>query len=326
MVVERQYDEDMTHFSDDAVDHYLNGIGRIERVSPEEEVHLARLIQRGAVLEETHQRLSIDQPTTWETVAQYLELPLPQLQRQRQQGSHAQRKLINANLRLVVSIAKKYTNRSVPFLDLIQEGNIGLMRATEKFDPEKGYRFSTYATWWIRQGITRAISNQARTIRLPIHVTEKLRRMRQTMRQFIEDHGHRPSEQDLALALAIKTSKIRLLQDVSRLPVSLETPVGSSGDLVLGDLLEDLDASHIQHALTLETLKRDLAQALVHLRPLEQSVLNLRFGLDGEQPGLTLKEVGLMLNLTYERIRQIERDALQKIRRSQHQQVLRQYC
>jgi len=311
--------------SEDSVDNYLNEIGRISRVSAADEVDLARRIQQRLYLEQVLAQLTTDNPgATWEDVAQFLELPMVDLKRALDRGHHAQRKLINANLRLVVSIAKKYVNCQVPFLDLIQEGNIGLMRATEKFDPEKGYRFSTYATWWIRQGITRAIANQARTIRLPIHVMEKIRKMRKAVRQTVEATGRRPTDQELAESLQIKYAKVRAIQEISRLPLSLDTPVNNAGDLCLGDLLEDAQADQFMKEIVVDSLKEDLAKALAHLKPIEQSVLSLRFGLNA-QPAMTLKEVGLRLNLTHERIRQIERDALHKLRRPQHQHILQQY-
>lgn len=316
---------DHAYRSEDSVDNYLNEIGRISRVNAADEVDLARRIQQRLYLEQVLAQLTMDNPgATWEDVAQFLELPLADLRRQLDRGHHAQRKLVNANLRLVVSIAKKYVNCQVPFLDLIQEGNIGLMRATEKFDPEKGYRFSTYATWWIRQGITRAIANQARTIRLPIHVMEKIRKMRKAVRQTVETTGRRPTDQALAESLQMKYAKVRAIQEISRLPLSLDTPVTHAGDLCLGDLLEDAQADQFMKEMAVDSLKEDLAKALAHLKPIEQSVLSLRFGLNG-QPAMTLKEVGLCLSLTHERIRQIERDALHKLRRPQHQNILQQY-
>ncbi len=322
-MAERLQDEEFTSSSDDSVDLYLNAIGRINRVSPEEEIQLARIIQRGLYLETIH--CQSDDPHSWQETAQHLDLTTQEIQRQLRAAKQAQQRLINANLRLVVSIAKKYVQRNVPFLDLIQEGNIGLMRATEKFDPEKGYRFSTYATWWIRQGITRAIANQARTIRLPIHVSEKIRKLRTTTRLMAQEHGRKPTELELAGAAEMKLSKVRQLQQIARLPVSLDLPLGKDGDTCLGDLLEDSHADEYTQSLVTDSLRVDLAKALAQLKPIEQSVLTLRFGLDGS-PGLTLKEVGQALSLTRERIRQIERDAMYKLRCPHYQQVLQQYC
>jgi RNA polymerase primary sigma factor len=302
---------------DDSVDLYLNEIGRISRVTPEEEIQLSRQIQAKIVLEATHATLSetLDRCPTETEVEEATGLTPAKQQRVLRQGRWAQRKLVNANLRLVVSVAKKYLSRGVPFLDLIQEGNIGLMRATEKFDPEKGYRFSTYATWWIRQGITRALANQARTIRLPIHVVDKVRRMKQAIRQFSQEHGRRPNEIELAALLELKVKKLRQLQQAARLPVSLDMPVGTEGDSALGELLEDQHGDEPLEALIHHALKSDLYQGFHQLKPLEQDILTLRYGLNGDT-AYSLAEVGSHYDLTRERIRQIETEALRKLRKT----------
>ncbi|UFP95788.1 RpoD/SigA family RNA polymerase sigma factor [Gloeobacter morelensis] len=313
--------------SDDLVDLYLNEIGRIPRVTPEEEIHLARRIQAKLGIDAAREELLVmrlGRPSAEEDVAAFIGCDPKALIEATRQGLWAQRKLINANLRLVVSIAKKYIGRNVPFLDLIQEGNIGLMRATEKFDPEKGYRFSTYATWWIRQSITRAIANQARTIRLPIHMVEKVRKVRREMRMATLELGRRPSEDELASRLAIKVKKLRTIQEVSRQPVSLDMPVGSEGDISLGEMIEDGTAERPFDELVQKALASELYAAMNVLKPVEREVLALRFGLKGEE-ALTLREVGERFDLTRERIRQIESEALRKLRRSKRKQILEQY-
>jgi RNA polymerase primary sigma factor len=306
---------------DDSVDLYLNEIGRIPRVTPEEEIQLSRQIQAKITLEATHVTLrdTLDRAPTGLELEEATGLTAARQQRILRQGSWAQRKLVNANLRLVVSVAKKYLSRGVPFLDLIQEGNIGLMRATEKFDPEKGYRFSTYATWWIRQGITRALANQARTIRLPIHVVDKVRRMKQAIRLFSQEHGRRPNELELATLMEVKVKKLRQLQQAARLPVSLDMPVGKEGDSVLGELLEDPHGDEPLEALIYHALKTDLYEGLTQLKPLEQDILALRYGLNGDN-AYSLAEVGNHYALTRERIRQIETEALRKLRKT-HQNL-----
>jgi RNA polymerase primary sigma factor len=306
---------------DDSVDLYLNEIGRIPRVTPEEEIQLSRQIQAKMALEANHVTLrdTLDRLPTDTELEEVTGLTPSQQQRIRRQGNWAQRKLVNANLRLVVSVAKKYLSRGVPFLDLIQEGNIGLMRATEKFDPEKGYRFSTYATWWIRQGITRALANQARTIRLPIHVVDKVRRMKQVIRLFSQEHGRRPNELELAALMEVKVKKLRQLQQAARLPVSLDMPVGMEGDSALGELLEDPHGDEPLEALIYHALKADLYAGLTQLKPLEQDILALRYGLNGDN-AYSLAEVGNHYALTRERIRQIETEALRKLRKT-HQNL-----
>jgi RNA polymerase primary sigma factor len=317
---------EVVYRSEDLVDLYLNEIGRVARVTPEDEIRLARLIQTKLKIDAERAELTahLGKPPAEEEVAASLKITAQSLIESVRQGLWAQRRLINANLRLVVSIAKKYLGRNVPFLDLIQEGNIGLMRATEKFDPEKGYRFSTYATWWIRQGITRAIANQARTIRLPIHIVEKVRKLRRATRMAIQELGRLPSDQELAERLEIKVKKVRSLQEVSREPVSLDLPVGKDGDIALGDLIEDGQTEQALNAMVHRALRSEIIGALSSLKPIEREVLALRFGLDGEE-ARTLQDVGVLFNLTRERIRQIESDAIKSLRRSKYRQILQQY-
>ncbi len=309
----------------DSVDSYLNEIGRVPRVDYQEEITLSRQVQAMLVLEEARAQLAeqLNVQLSWEQLANHLGQEIAHLRQTLRLGKQAQQQLIRANLRLVVSVAKKYVSQGVPFLDLIQEGNIGLMRATEKFDPEKGYRFSTYSHWWIRQGITRAISNQSRTIRLPVHMMEKVRKLKLTLRTLVQTTGRLPSETELATAMGLKPKKLRLIQRSAQSPVSLDMPVGSEGDTCLGDLLEDECTGQSLGELQAWALRRELQQALACLKPIERQILNLRFGLDGSAC-LTLQEVGERFELTRERIRQLEKTALQKLRCSQ-QQSLRQY-
>lgn len=312
--------------SEDTVDQYLNEIGRVPRIDHAEEIELSRLIQRKMAIEEQAQRLAeqLGHSPAWEEVAAHLQVEVRSLRQQIRRGERAQRQLITANLRLVVSVAKKYLNRGVPFLDLIQEGNIGLIRATEKFDAERGYRFSTYAHWWIRQGITRCIANQARTIRLPVHMVDKVRFLKRTMRDMTKATGRRPSEAELARALGVQIKKLRLIQQAAALPVSLDVSVGHEGESRLGDLLEDERNGQPFQEILSQSMQQEVRTAMAMLKPIERQVLELRYGLDG-QTVKTLREVGEHFNLTRERIRQIEKDALRKLRLSQPSRALAQY-
>lgn len=312
--------------SDDLVDLYLNEIGRIARVSAEDEIRLSRLIQAKLAIDAAREELTVRlmRPPAEEEVAEFMGRRGEELIEAVRQGLWAQRRLINANLRLVVSIAKKYIGRNLPFLDLIQEGNIGLMRATEKYDPEKGFRFSTYATWWIRQSITRAIANQARTIRLPIHMVEKVRKVRREMRLATVELGRRPSDEELAARLEMKVKKLRSIQEMARQPVSLDLTVGGEGDISLGEMIEDGQAERPFDEMVRNALAEELQNALKMLRPMERQVLALRFGLEGGE-SLTLREVGQRFDLTRERIRQIEVEALRKLRRYKQKALLEQY-
>lgn len=301
--------------TDDSVDLYLNEIGRVQRIDHAEEIELSRAVQLKIEID-TQQEVLAEQlgrtPTSQE-LAESIGISKTELVRRERRGNQAQQKLINANLRLVVSVAKKYVNRGVPFLDLIQEGNIGLIRATERFDAERGYRFSTYAHWWIRQGVTRCIANQARTIRLPVHMVDKVRHLKRTIRDLTKATGRRPTEQELAEAMGVKLKKLRTIQQSATLPISLDVSVGPEGETRLGDLLEDCFSDQPVQEMIANAMQQDVQVALSILKPMERQVLELRYGFDGSS-GKTLREVGEHFNLTRERIRQIEKEALRKLR------------
>lgn len=274
---------------DDPVRMYLREIGRIKLLTADEEIDLARKIVKGGEV-----------------------------------GVIAKRKLVQANLRLVVSIAKKYVGRGMLFLDLIQEGNLGLIRAAEKFDHERGYKFSTYATWWIRQAITRAIADQARTIRIPVHMVETINKLKKVTRKLAQDFSRKPSEEELAKAMGITINKLREIIKVAQEPLSLETPIGKEEDSRLGDFIEDRDADAPVKTVAHELLREDLAEVLSSLSPRERDVLRLRFGMDdGRQR--TLEEVGQLFGVTRERIRQIEAKALRKLRHPNRSRRLKEY-
>lgn len=274
---------------DDPVRMYLREIGRIKLLTADEEIDLARKIVAGG-----------------------------------NSGAIAKRKLVQANLRLVVSIAKKYVGRGMLFLDLIQEGNLGLIRAAEKFDHERGYKFSTYATWWIRQAITRAIADQARTIRIPVHMVETINKLKKVTRKLAQELARKPSEEELSQEMGISINKLREIIKVAQEPLSLETPIGKEEDSRLGDFIEDKDADAPVKTVAHELLREDLAEVLSSLSPRERDVLRLRFGMDdGRQR--TLEEVGQLFGVTRERIRQIEAKALRKLRHPNRSKRLREY-
>ena len=274
---------------DDPVKVYLKEIGRVPLLTPEEEIELALKIQAGGP-----------------------------------EGEKAKQRLSEANLRLVVSIAKRYVGRGMQFLDLIQEGNLGLIKAVEKFDHTKGFKFSTYATWWIRQAITRAIADQARTIRIPVHMVETINKVKKVSSQLLHEYGHDPSAEEIAERLEMPVDKVREIMRVAQEPVSLETPIGEEEDSHLGDFIPDDDAPVPAEAASQTLLKEQLADVLKTLTPREEKVLRLRFGLEDGRPR-TLEEVGKEFNVTRERIRQIEAKALRKLRHPSRSKKLRDF-
>ena len=274
---------------DDPVKVYLKEIGRVPLLTPEEEIDLALKIQAGGP-----------------------------------EGEKAKQRLSEANLRLVVSIAKRYVGRGMQFLDLIQEGNLGLIKAVEKFDHTKGFKFSTYATWWIRQAITRAIADQARTIRIPVHMVETINKVKKVSSQLLHEMGHDPSAEEIAERLEMPVDKVREIMRVAQEPVSLETPIGEEEDSHLGDFIPDDDAPIPAEAASQTLLKEQLAEVLKTLTPREEKVLRLRFGLEDGRPR-TLEEVGKEFNVTRERIRQIEAKALRKLRHPSRSRKLRDF-
>ena len=271
---------------DDPVKVYLKEIGRVPLLSSEEEVELAERMAQG--------------------------------------DAYAKKRLAEANLRLVVSIAKRYVGRGMQFLDLIQEGNLGLIKAVEKFDHTKGFKFSTYATWWIRQAITRAIADQARTIRIPVHMVETINKVKKVSSQLLHQNGHDPTAEEIAAALDMPVDKVREIMRVAQEPVSLETPIGEEEDSHLGDFIPDDDAPAPADAASHTLLKEQLSEVLKTLTPREEKVLRLRFGLEDGR-SRTLEEVGKEFNVTRERIRQIEAKALRKLRHPSRSKKLKDF-
>ena len=309
---------------EDPVRMYLKEIGKVPLLSAEEEIELAKNMEAGAVAKEKIAILkSREENATEEELAEIKE-EIKNLQKDLEAGDEAKKRLAEANLRLVVSIAKRYVGRGMLFLDLIQEGNLGLIKAVEKFDYRKGYKFSTYATWWIRQAITRAIADQARTIRIPVHMVETINKLIRVSRQLLQELGREPSPEEIAAEMNMPVERVREILKISQEPVSLETPIGEEEDSHLGDFIQDDNVPVPADAAAFTLLKEQLEEVLGTLTEREQKVLTLRFGLEDGR-ARTLEEVGKEFNVTRERIRQIEAKALRKLRHPSRSRKLKDY-
>ena len=299
---------------DDHVKMYLKEIGKVNLLTPEEELSLAKRMADGETAKEQLEEIGEDID---EDTKKQIDLLIAD-------GEKAKKSLAEANLRLVVSIAKRYVGRGMLFLDLIQEGNLGLIKAVDKFDYTKGYKFSTYATWWIRQAITRAIADQARTIRIPVHMVETINKLVRVSRQLVQELGREPTPEELAKELNMPVDKVREISKISQEPVSLETPIGEEEDSHLGDFIPDEDAPAPSEAASFVLLKEQLGAVLETLSEREAKVLRLRFGLDDGR-ARTLEEVGKEFDVTSERIRQIEAKALRKLRHPSRSKKLKDF-
>ena len=309
---------------EDPVRMYLKEIGKVPLLSADEEIELAQNMEDGAVATEKINVLKGRLDGASEEEKAEIREEIKTLQRDVDKGADAKKRLAEANLRLVVSIAKRYVGRGMLFLDLIQEGNLGLIKAVEKFDYKKGYKFSTYATWWIRQAITRAIADQARTIRIPVHMVETINKLIRVSRQLLQELGREPSPEEIAKEMSMPVERVREILKISQEPVSLETPIGEEEDSHLGDFIKDDNVPVPADAAAFTLLKEQLEEVLGTLTEREQKVLTLRFGLEDGR-ARTLEEVGKEFNVTRERIRQIEAKALRKLRHPSRSRKLKDY-
>lgn len=309
---------------EDPVRMYLKEIGKVPLLSADEEIELAQNMEDGAVAIEKINVLKGRLDGASEEEKAEIKEEIKTLQRDVDKGADAKKRLAEANLRLVVSIAKRYVGRGMLFLDLIQEGNLGLIKSVEKFDYKKGYKFSTYATWWIRQAITRAIADQARTIRIPVHMVETINKLIRVSRQLLQELGREPSPEEIAKEMSMPVERVREILKISQEPVSLETPIGEEEDSHLGDFIKDDNVPVPADAAAFTLLKEQLEEVLGTLTEREQKVLTLRFGLEDGR-ARTLEEVGKEFNVTRERIRQIEAKALRKLRHPSRSRKLKDY-
>lgn len=309
---------------EDPVRMYLKEIGKVPLLSAEDEIEFAQKMEAGAVAQEKIAILEKRIGSVDEKEEAEIKEEIKLLKEDLEAGDEAKKRLAEANLRLVVSIAKRYVGRGMLFLDLIQEGNLGLIKAVEKFDYRKGYKFSTYATWWIRQAITRAIADQARTIRIPVHMVETINKLIRVSRQLLQELGREPTPEEIAEEMKLPVERVREILKISQEPVSLETPIGEEEDSHLGDFIQDDNVPVPADAAAFTLLKEQLVEVLSTLTEREQKVLRLRFGLDDGR-ARTLEEVGKEFNVTRERIRQIEAKALRKLRHPSRSRKLKDY-